>query len=267
MLKSAILKSYSGKNKNASLLGIKSPSYNFYSEEWEGTNVLSEMINRRSTEKYSAFSFQNQYSLVDEKKLFNTSGLNVAEPPVIWVIDDSHSHNIVRFANDFRYIIGDNWFDVFAHANHKYIEGRDKNGKIVAIRTAKKFVELMKITNSAFRGAFERGALITIKLHACNTGADTDHKGNSIINPIGQQISEKYHNIIVIAPDGKVVTAYGKDPNGKDESSGYAYEKGVWDNYDSTPNPDGSQGSYRMFFKGKVIYEDSSVGLKPPPKK
>lgn len=50
MLKSAILKSYSGKNKNASLLGIKAPSYNSFSEEWEGANVLSEMINRRSTE-------------------------------------------------------------------------------------------------------------------------------------------------------------------------------------------------------------------------
>jgi hypothetical protein len=53
MLKSAILKSYSGKNKNASLLGIKAPSYNSFSEEWEGTNVLSEMINRRKAIGFS----------------------------------------------------------------------------------------------------------------------------------------------------------------------------------------------------------------------
>ena len=85
----------------------------------------------------------------------------------------------------------------------------------------------MKKASPEFKEAFERGALITVKLHACNTGADTDHRGISIINPIGQQISEQYENIIVIAPDGKVVTAFGKDPSGKIESRGTAYEKAV----------------------------------------
>lgn len=241
--------SNTGKYKNASSLGVRSPRYNRETGEWENTDRLAATIVRRNA-----------------NSLFSPKELRMGEPPIIWVVDDSHSHNIIKFANDFRYIKGDNYFDVFAHANYKYIEGRDSNGKIVAIRSAKQFVELMKKASIEFKRAFESDALITVKLHACNTGADTDHRGNPIISSIGQQISEQYENIIIIAPDGKVVTASGIDPNGKSESSANAHEKGVWDSHDSTPNSDGSQGAYRMFFKGKLIYEDSSVGLKPAKK-
>lgn len=52
MLKSAILKSYSGNNKNSSLLGIKSPSYDPSLGKWDGTNMLAEMINRRTSEYF-----------------------------------------------------------------------------------------------------------------------------------------------------------------------------------------------------------------------
>ena len=57
------------------------------------------------------------------------------------------------------------------------------------------------------------------------------------------------------------MTAPGKDPKGKDESTGNAYEKGIYDQYDTTPNTNGGQGSYRTFFQGKEIYENSSVGF------
>jgi hypothetical protein len=41
--------SSSGKYKNASSLGVKSPSYNSFTDEWENTDMLKEMIERRST--------------------------------------------------------------------------------------------------------------------------------------------------------------------------------------------------------------------------
>ena len=207
------------------------------------------------------------YCLNNPIRFIDPDGREVMDPPVIWTINNSHSGNIMKFATGLRYKTGDNYFDVFAHANHKYIEGRDSKGNIVHIRTPKAFVDLMNSSSKEFKAAMEKGELITVKLHACNTGADTDHKGNEIDNPIGQQISEAYPNIIVVAPDGKVVTAPGKDPKGKDESTGNAYEKGIFDAHDSTPNADGGQGSYRMFFKGKEMHEDSSVGLPKPPKK
>jgi hypothetical protein len=52
MLKSAILKSYSGNNKNSSLLGIKTPSYDASLAKWDGTNMLAEMINRRTSQYF-----------------------------------------------------------------------------------------------------------------------------------------------------------------------------------------------------------------------
>lgn len=65
---------------------------------------------------------------------------------------------------------------------YKYIDGRDSNGKILAIKSAKQFVELMKKASIEFKRAFESDTLITVKLHACNTGADTDHRSNPIIS-------------------------------------------------------------------------------------
>ena len=53
MLKSAILKSYSGKNKNAFLLSPNAPYYDSELGIWMNTNVLAEQIRRRSVKHYT----------------------------------------------------------------------------------------------------------------------------------------------------------------------------------------------------------------------
>ena len=216
-------------------------------------------------EKYAGVS-SYAYTLNNPIKFIDPDGRAVSDPPVIWMKSDSHSMSILNFGNGFKYKKGDNYFDLFAHANHQKIIGRDSNGKQVDVRTPKEFVALMSASSKEFKAAMEKGELLIVKLHACNTGADTDHLGNPIESSLGQRITAEYENIIIIAPDGKVVTSSGKDPKGKDESTGNAYEKGIFDRFDSTPNADGGQGSYRMFFKGKQMHEDSSVGLPKPPK-
>lgn len=54
--------SNSGKYKDASSLGVKGPSYNSFTDEWENTNRLEEMINRRSNDFQSTNIFDNDLS-------------------------------------------------------------------------------------------------------------------------------------------------------------------------------------------------------------
>jgi hypothetical protein len=62
MLKSAILKSYSGKNKNAFLLSPNAPYYDSELRIWMNTNVLAEQIRRRSVLDYQVID-----TLIEQK--------------------------------------------------------------------------------------------------------------------------------------------------------------------------------------------------------
>lgn len=52
----------SGKYKDASSLGVKGPSYNSFTDEWENTNRLEEMISRRSNNFQSTNIFDTDLS-------------------------------------------------------------------------------------------------------------------------------------------------------------------------------------------------------------
>lgn len=62
MLKSAILKSYSGKNKNAFLLSPNAPFYDSELGIWMNTNILVEQIRRRSIYDYQVID-----TLIEQK--------------------------------------------------------------------------------------------------------------------------------------------------------------------------------------------------------
>lgn len=65
--------SSSGKYKNTSSLGIKSPRYNRETGQWENTNVLVAMLERRSTEYKSTAKFENYFQ---SKKHYTEVNLN-----------------------------------------------------------------------------------------------------------------------------------------------------------------------------------------------
>ncbi|MBI3134275.1 MAG: hypothetical protein HYZ14_06315 [Bacteroidetes bacterium] len=248
---------YSGKEKMDELSGSGN-SYDF------GARMYNPRLLRwmSADPKEIDFPHISTYSFCFNNPIyFQDPDGKAPEPPIIWVKNEKGSKNIYTFATGFKYQKGDNYFDVFAHSTRKKIIAYNSSGTKVIVKTPEQFVALMCEVSPEFAAAMERGDLITVKLHACNTGADDDDKGGYYSNPIGQQISEAYPNIVVIAPDGKVVTAGGKDPNGTEESTGNAHEKGIYDKDDKTPDSNDGKGSYRVFFKGKEISKDDSVGL------
>lgn len=135
--------------------------------------------------------------------------------------------------------------------------GYNLKGEKIKIETPEEVINLLCEVSPIFKEALKSEKTMVLKLHSCNTGADDNEEGSSLSNPIAQQISDKYKNVIVIAPDGKVVMATGKDPKRRNESDENVYEKGVYDK-------DG-EGSYRWFYRGKEFKRDNSVALEPNP--
>lgn len=157
---------------------------------------------------------------------------------IIWVKDVEGSHNIYKYAKS----LPDtkNAYDVFVHANYthllKYANKNDKNG--INIFSGGTFINEMEKSAAGFKDAVKNDKVIYIKLHACNTGVDEYH-GKTVLS-IAKKISKALPNVIIIAPDGKVII----------DSEG---ELGIY-------KKDGT-GSYRYFKAGEEVKKDESVSL------
>ena len=221
--------------------------YNSDVSVWLSVDPLSDKYPSMSAYMYCA---GNPVMLVDP------DGMKL-EPPINWIPNIVDDELIYKFAAGFKSEKGNGVFHVFAHGCSSYMYGYNLKGEKILISTPEQLISLLCEVSPEFAEAMKTGKIVVIKLHSCNTGADEKENGKPLANPIAQQISEKYHNLIVVAPDGKVVTESGEDPDGPDQSDANVYEKGIFDK-------DGI-GSYRWFYKGKEFKRDTSVSLPPNP--
>ena len=143
--------------------------------------------------------------------------------------------------------VNDGVFAVFGHGtqftlfkNNEPADAKANNEPLINnLNTPEEVIAQLSKQSKEFRSAMKRGDKITLILYACNTGNDapdidinTGKPGTVPNTPIGEDISGKYKNITVVAPDGDVNYMYdSKDEKYKIKGVTNETKTGGWITY------------------------------------
>ena len=146
--------------------------------------------------------------------------------------------------------VNDGVFAVFAHANDRFVQLRESDGKPYGMYNKEALNNVLSTLSPEWKKAMEEKKEITLIIYGCNSGSKEywDVHNNVLVcnqNPIAQQMSE-YSNLTVVAPNGYFV--YGQFQDGYTKPM--AVMQTSLSQHDNT-----GQGALITFKGGKAIAE------------
>ena len=204
---------------------------NYYGARYLNTDLSIWLSVDPMSDKYPHLTSYN-YCANNPVMLIDPDG----REPVITFFSKESDKMFIKSAQNHNSPVGDNKFNVFAHANNQGL--RFKEGEEGFAKTPQMINKALSNASAEWKKSMEKGEAMTVTFFACNMATE-NKKGNSI----AKEFSEAYPNVTVNAANGTVETV----------------NLGIFGSYEVGVKNKDKNGSMITFKNGKEVKRDNTV--------